>query len=396
MPRWLLSHPESDCIFEVTTFRAFQLCAGDGCDDVTGLDVYEKRFNKSKEQKMTVSRRKFNVEGTNTGRITATELAKANTPKIAHTDPYHIKYRPNKLSEVIGHKEVVRSLEKMLKASSRPHTFLFTGSSGIGKTTLARILASEFQCDPANIIEVDAATTNGVDDMRSLTETMRYNGFGKQPNKMFILDECHMLSKQAWGSLLKATEEPPQHVYFVFCTTEDGKVPPTIVTRSQSFNLKSLRNDDIMDLLEFVRDNEGLGTSGGVLQLIARASGGSARQALTMLQQVSDCVDEDEAAVLLEAPMESKEVIDLCRAMVSSNLTWKTVQTTIKSLNETATAESTRIVMVNYLNACLLGAKSEKEVPRLLDMLSSFSKPCNPTDKWAGILLAIGDHVFPN
>jgi hypothetical protein len=113
------------------------------------------------------------------------------------------------------------------------------------------------------------------------------------------------------------------------------------------------------------------------------------------LQKLSSCEDEEEAAILLEQPLDNIEVIDLCRAMVSDKLDWKTVQTTIKSLNETVTPESARIVMVNYLNSCLLNAKGERDVPRLLDLLASFSKPCNQSDKWAGILLAIGNSVFP-
>ena len=382
MPRYLLTHPESSCLFEVQTHAAAQHCCSEGCENVTNIAEYERRFNLEKE-KIVVQRR------------TVATSKKQEVAPVQHSDPYHIRYRPTKLSEVIGHKEVVKALDSMLNSKSRSHTFLFTGQKGIGKTTFARILAHEFQCDDANIVEVDAATTNGVDDMRGITETMRFNGFGDQPNKMFILDECHMLSKQAWGALLKACEEPPNHVFFCFCTTEDGKVPDTIVSRAQSFNLKPLRNDDIMDLLEFVVDEEKLDTDTKILQMIARGCEGSPRVALTQLQKLSSCEDEEEVAILLEQPLDNIEVIDLCRAMVSDKLDWKTVQTTIKSLNETVTPESARIVMVNYLNSCLLNAKGERDVPRLLDLLASFSKPCQQSDKWAGILLAIGNSVFP-
>ena len=308
--------------------------------------------------------------------------------------PYHIKYRPTELSQIVGHGEVVESLRKMLKGSSRPHTFLFTGAAGTGKTTLARILANAFRCSAQNIVEVDAAVTNSVDDMRALVDTMRYTGFGEQPNKMFIIDECHVLSKNAWGALLKACEEPPKHVYFCFCTNIDGKVPDTITSRSQNYNLKPLRRDDILDLLDYVCDMEEQNASKEVLNLVAGACNGSPRTALTMLQKLGDCDDEKTAAILLEEPLEDVEVIELCRALVKGNLDWKTVQVTIKGLNETTSAESVRIMVVNYINICLLGAKSEKEVPRLLDMLHAFSKPCNPTDKWAGILLALGDFIF--
>ena len=130
------------------------------------------------------------------------------------------------------------------------------------------------------------------------------------------------------------------------------------------------------------------------LQQVARASQGSPRQALVMLPMVMGCENEDEVARLLEAPLDNKEIIDLCRLMVADKLDWKKVQETIKALPE-PNPESVRIIMVNYLNACLLGAKSESGVPRLLDLLAAFSKPCNPSDKMAPILLAIGNAIFP-
>ena len=376
MSRYLMHHAESSSLFEVFSRSGVEQCLSEGCDDVTNLEKFEKQFSKTKEKKMP--RKKL--------------VKREVTPVIQQ--PLHIKYRPKTLDEVIGHDAVVKSLEAMLMKSTLPHTFLFTGESGIGKTTLARILATEFECEPNNIVEIDAAVATGVDDMRALIETIQYQGFGETPNKLYIIDECHMLSKQAWGSLLKATEEPPAHAFFVFCTTEEGKVPDTIVTRCQVFNLKPLRNDDLMDLLELVLVHENYGTPPNILKLVARSCHGSPRQALTMLANVADCLDENEAAALLEAPMESKEIIDLCRALVSGNLNWKTAQTTIKSMSD-QNPESVRIVMVNYLNACLINAKSERDVPRLLDMLANFSKPCISSDKWAGILLAIGNEIFP-
>lgn len=380
--RYLLRHPDSGHLFEVEGTRAVRQCLDDGCVDVTMKEEFEKRFrelnNKPVERKKIMKRRE------------------TSNPVQEIDQPLQLKYRPKSWGEVIGHDAVIKSLEASFSKSTVPHTYLFIGESGVGKTTLARLLAKQFNCDPVNIIEVDAATTTGVDDMRALTESTSYQGFGEHPNKMYIIDECHFLSKQAWGSLLKATEDTPQHVYFAFCTTDEGKVPPTILTRCQTYYLKSLRYDDIMDLLEDVSEKENLllAKDGDILRLVAKSCGGSPRQALTMLAAVADCQDIAEAAVLLEAPLESKEIIDLCRAIVAGNVNWKTVQTTIKAMVEQS-PESMRIIMVSYLNVCLLNAKSEKEVPRLLDILAAFSKPCNPTDKWAGILLAIGNFVFP-
>jgi DNA polymerase-3 subunit gamma/tau len=242
-------------------------------------------------------------------------------------------------------------------------------------------------------MEIDAATNTGIDAMRDITSALKYQGFGDSPNKMIILDEVHALSKQAWTALLKSIEEPPPHVFFALCTTDSGKVPVTVLTRCLNYNLKPIRYDDLMDLLEDVADRENLDTPAHILGMIGRACNGSPRQALVMLSMLKDVTDQQEAATLLEQPLEDKEVIDLARLLVKGELDWAALQKTLKSLTE-SNPESVRIIITHYLNACLMGAKSERDVPKLLDYLYAFSKPCNPTDKMAPILLSFGDCIF--
>jgi DNA polymerase-3 subunit gamma/tau len=307
--------------------------------------------------------------------------------------PLHLKYRPVHLDDVLGQDEVVKSIRKAIAAKTRPHAFILTGPSGCGKTTIARILAKGFNCGPGSIIEVDAASNSGVEAMKEVTSGARYQGFGAEPNKAYIIDECHSLSKQAWQSLLKSIEEPPEHVYYFFCTTEAGKIPDTITSRCNSYLLKPVRFDGIMDLLEMVCDAEKYKTPDDILKQVALACGGSPRRALVMLNMVYDVEDKEECARILETPLENKEIIDLCRALVKGNMNWQDVTEGLRSLGDT-NPESIRIVIVNYLNACAMSAKSDGAAVRLLDMLHAFTRPCNPADKMAPILLAFGEFVL--
>lgn len=305
-----------------------------------------------------------------------------------HEEPYQVKYRPVTLGNVIGQDEVVRSLEKALTAKSRQHTYFFTGPTGTGKTTLARIAATAFGCRPQNIIEVDAASESGIDDMRKVTEGLRYQGFGDTPNKAYIVDECHGLSKQAWDSLLKSTEEPPAHVFFFFCSTNPGKIPATMLTRGPQYALQSVRYDDLMDLLEAVCKAEDLNTPESILGVCARACNGSPRQALVMLAMVEDVTDPGEAEIVVQGAVEQPEVIDLCRAMIKGDLRWDDVVRRLAPLKDLSN-EGIRLQICAYLSAVLIGGARSPEA--VLDMLAAFSQPCvTPNEKLAPILLAFG------
>lgn len=314
-------------------------------------------------------------------------------PATDQEEPYHLKYRPQRWKDVWGQDAVVKSMQASVESKNRPHAYILTGPSGTGKTTLARIAAKELGVAATNLIEVDAASNNGIDVMREIMAPLRYVGFGDSPNKAVILDEAHMLSKQAWNSLLKTVEEPPAHVFFFFCTTESSKIPDAIVTRCVAYNLRPLKYPDIMDLLELVREKEDLPTTQRVLELIAQSCNGSPRAALVMLAQAHNAADEEEAARLFETALENKEVIDLARDLVGGTLNWKRLTDTLRAIPEQP-AETIRIIIVAYLTSCLMGSKTDKSTMRLLDMLHSFSKPYPASDKLAPLLLSFGDWIY--
>jgi len=309
------------------------------------------------------------------------------------TEAIHTKYRPKRLKDVLGQDAIVKSIQATLKSGAPNHTYLLTGPSGTGKTTLARIIAAEMGCDPATLIEFDAASKSGVDDVREVTASLRYNGFGDNPSKGVIVDECHRLSKQAWDAFLKITEEPPEHVYFFFCSTEPGKVPIAINTRAQGYALKPVRFDALMDLLESVTEAEGFDPIKGLLAAVAEAADGSPRAALTGLAKVHACDDLDEANMLLATIGENTEVIELCRMLCFGNPNWSDVTKCLTSL-EDVPAESVRLIVTNYVAAVLAKPKNMKDVPRLLDILQAFSKPCNPSEKNAPLFLAFGKLLY--
>lgn len=316
----------------------------------------------------------------------------------ADARPLTQKYRPIELDDVWGQDDVINSIKDLFKRSTGiPPVFLFLGPSGCGKTTLARIVARMLNVDAQSITEVDAATNSSVEAMRELTASLRYAGFGASNGRLLIIDEAHALSKGAWQSLLKTLEEPPQGVHFALCTTEEGKVPETIVTRSAVYRVKPLKRATMFDMLDHVCKREGWDVLHAILQQVVDAADGSPRKALMQLTMVSDCKDVNEAADLLAQPFENKEIIDLCRLLVDRKLTWERAVKTLRDMkDESINPEGVRIVIVNYLQSVLMNAKTDKEAGRLLDILAQFMRPAsNPSEKFAPLLLAIGNLVVP-
>lgn len=195
------------------------------------------------------------------------------------------KYRPKEWDEVIGQEHVVRTLTNAIKLGRVSHAYLFSGPRGTGKTTIARLLAKSLGCADLDLIEIDAASNRGIDEIRQLREGIKFSPTAGQ-YKVFIIDEVHQLTKEAFNALLKTLEEPPAHAIFVLATTEPRKVPETILSRVQQFAFRRLTVAEIIQKLERIKDAEKIKINDDALRLIANFAGGSYRDAESMLEQL--------------------------------------------------------------------------------------------------------------
>lgn len=308
----------------------------------------------------------------------------------------HVKYRPENFDELLGQDHVVTSLKSLFKQKTYPHAFLFTGSSGTGKTTASRIVAKMLGCDSHNITEIDAASFGKVEDIRELVASLQYATFGDNPTKFIIIDEAHSVTKSAFQAFLKTIEEPPEHVYFAFCTTEADKIPDTIKTRCHTYHLKDLKYDDLYELVLAVADAEQitLDADGKGFQLIAKAAMGSPRRALTFLSKCRGCKKIEDVRLILEEPDEDGEVIELCRMLIGrTKPTWKNAMRILNSL-QAQSPESLRLVIVNYMAKVGLNARTDADALKVLNILASFNKPYNQSEKFAPLLLSLGEIIF--
>lgn len=215
------------------------------------------------------------------------------------------RYRPERFADLIGQDVVAQTLRNEVSAGSLAHAYLFAGMRGTGKTSTARILARAVNClslqngEPCNqcsacreilgggsvdVLEIDAASNRGIDEMRDLRDKVKYMPAGLQ-RKVYIIDEAHMLTPEAWNAFLKTLEEPPEHVLFVLATTEPHKVPETVRSRVQRFDFRRIATTELAAHLATVAEREGVTAEDGALQLLARAAQGSVRDGLSLLDQ---------------------------------------------------------------------------------------------------------------
>jgi DNA polymerase III subunit gamma/tau len=256
-----------------------------------------------------------------------------------------LKYRPQTFDDLIGQEVVAETIKNAIKLNKTPNAYLFTGIRGIGKTTTARIVAKSLNClngidnlckdnlcenceaisnsSHIDVLEMDAASKTGVDDVRDLIEFSRY-GPTSAKYKIFIIDEVHMLSKQAFNALLKTLEEPPEYLKFIFATTEIKKIPITVISRCQRFDLSRIKSSELFEFIKKIKDKENGKASNDALKLIVKISEGSVRDALSLLDRGLLTLENDKeldlsAAQSIFGYFDKSQLIDLFKLILEGN-----------------------------------------------------------------------------
>ena len=257
-----------------------------------------------------------------------------------------LKYRPQTFEDLIGQEVVAETIKNSIKANKTPNAYLFTGIRGVGKTTIARIVAKALNClngvenrckkkcnncdaitnsSHIDVLEMDAASKTGVDDVRELIEFSRY-GPTTSKYKIFIIDEVHMLSKQAFNALLKTLEEPPEYLKFIFATTEIKKIPITVVSRCQRFDLSRIKSSELFEFIKKIKEKENGKASDDALKLIVKMSEGSVRDALSLLDRALLSLGSENELNLIKAQeifgyFDKSQLIDLFELILKGNQT---------------------------------------------------------------------------
>ena len=261
------------------------------------------------------------------------------------------KYRPKTFSDVVGQEVVVKILKNSILNNKISHAYIFSGPRGTGKTSIAKIFSKAVNClnttdgdlcnncenclqnidEEIDIIEIDAASNNGVDEIREIRNNVKLMPVHLK-YKVYIIDEVHMLSTSAFNALLKTLEEPPKHIIFILATTEFNKIPATVISRCQKFDFKKITNKQIEDRLKYILEQEKKSLNGEVISLIAKLSDGGLRDAINMLDQVISLEKENvtvDDVYNLIGDISEKNIIILLENIVSGN-----IKETLKNINE--------------------------------------------------------------
>jgi DNA polymerase-3 subunit gamma/tau len=269
------------------------------------------------------------------------------------SEPLHILYRPQELSEVAGNKGAITAIEALLERDIKdiPHAWLFSGGSGCGKTTLARIVADKLGCSDMDFYEYNSSSMRGIDTIRDIEQRSKLSPMNGKV-KVYLLDEVHQLTSAAQDASLKILEDAPQNVFFFLATTNPEKLKKAIRTRCTDIAVKSLNSREIMGLLKEIVEAEEKEVDVEVIKKISMSCDGSPREAVKMLDMVIDTPEKDLALEVIEnTHVSESSVIELCR-MINKKDKWKNIAKVLDNLD--ADPEQTRRAILTYFYKVLL------------------------------------------
>lgn len=292
-------------------------------------------------------------------------------------------YRPSNLNAVIGQDKAIKVLQSKLDANKFPHSTLLTGPAGVGKTTIARCLRKPLKCHKREFREYDIGQAGGIDEIRGIrVNTQKLPLYGS--TKIYFLDEVAQAKSIAQDAMLKMLEESPNHVYFIFATTDPQRLKKTVRSRFMEIPLKSLDDESLNQILINVIEAEDKDISEDVISKIIEYSDCSARIALELLEKIIDLDDEKEIIEIIEQTTLEKQAVELCRLLLNNHTRWQKIATKLKELDGEE-PEGLRRMVLGYMRSCLL--TGSKISPRAYYIMTCFERNFFDTGK-AGLAMA--------